>query len=68
MSEIERLKQVACDAIDKASEDLQDLSEDIWNHPELQFEERHAHKILTEFLEKYGFQVILNHIIAERFC
>ena len=51
------LKQVACEAIDKAASELHELSDKLWSHPELAFEEKYAHKILTEFLEKQGFQV-----------
>jgi len=51
------LKRLACEAIDAAATDLVALSTDIWNHPELGFKEKHAHKVLTDFLEKYGFQV-----------
>jgi len=53
----EALKKVACEAIDATSGDLARLSRDIWEHPELNFEETHAHAVLTDFLEKHGFQV-----------
>ena len=51
------LKQVALKAIDSRIGDLQVLSSDIWSHPELAFQEKHAHQILTKFLEESGFQV-----------
>ncbi|XP_077991722.1 xaa-Arg dipeptidase-like [Glandiceps talaboti] len=57
MSDIPDLKAKACKAIDTASTELNGLSQDIWSHPELGFEEYHAHKVLTDFLEKHGFQV-----------
>lgn len=62
---VEKLKAAACDAIDAAAADLTALSDDIWKHPELNFEEKYAHQILTDFLEKYGFEVsILNRLCA----
>ena len=54
---MEGLKQVACDAIDRAAEELHRLSDAIWNHPELGFKETHAHEVLTKFLVDKGFQV-----------
>lgn len=45
--------------IDESASTLNDLSQDIWSHPELAFEERHAHKVLTDFFEKEGFEVIV---------
>ncbi|KAG6882421.1 hypothetical protein C0993_010605, partial [Termitomyces sp. T159_Od127] len=37
--------------------ELRELSLDIHTHPEISYEERHAHDVLTEFMEKHGFQV-----------
>ena len=53
---MEELKKVACDAIDNAAAELHKLSDDIWNHPELGFQEKYAHQVLTQFLVKQGFQ------------
>lgn len=53
---MEGLKQVACDAIDRAAEDLHELSDAIWNRPELGFKETYAHEVLTKFLIDRGFQ------------
>ena len=50
-------KRAAQEAIDEASHDLRALSLDIHGHPELNFEERHAHQVLTDFLEQRGFAV-----------
>ncbi|KAL3882777.1 hypothetical protein ACJMK2_029084 [Sinanodonta woodiana] len=50
-------KQAACDAIERAKDDLFKVSQDIWSHPEENFQEHHAHEALTAFLEKYGFNV-----------
>ena len=43
--------------IEKNKEELKTLSEEIWKNPELGLEEHKAHKLLTEFLEKKGFDV-----------
>ena len=51
------IKAIACEAIDAAATELHALSDSIWHHPELAYEEKHAHKILTEFLEQQGFTV-----------
>lgn len=53
--DIEKLKEVACEAIDKAAEDLAKLSHVIWSNPELAHEEYKAHDTVTEFLDKYKF-------------
>ncbi|KAF8916653.1 hypothetical protein CPB85DRAFT_1431973 [Mucidula mucida] len=37
--------------------ELRELSLDIHEHPEIMFEERHAHDVLTEFMEQHGFEV-----------
>ena len=55
------LKQIACDAIDGAAEELHGLSDAIWNHPELGFKEIHAHEVLTKYLLDKGFQASLFH-------
>ena len=51
------LKTAACDAIDKAAKELHQLSDAIWSKPELNFEEHHAHEVLTKFLTNNGFPV-----------
>ena len=45
-------------AIDAASEGLRALSLDIHAHPELNFEEHHAHQVLTDYLDAEGFEVV----------
>lgn len=54
---MDKLKSAACEAIDNVSEGLHQISQDIWNNPELNYEEHHAHKVLTDFLENQGFNV-----------
>ncbi|TBU24297.1 aminoacylase 1-like protein 2 [Dichomitus squalens] len=44
-------------------QDLFELSKDIHDHPELRFEERHAHDILTAFVERHGFDVTRHHLL-----
>jgi amidohydrolase len=39
------------------TDSLLDLSHDIWEHPELNFEEHHAHGVLTDALEAAGLEV-----------
>ena len=44
--------------IDSVSSSLRAISLEIHDHPELQYKEYHAHRVLTEFLEKQqGWQV-----------
>ncbi|XP_070580395.1 peptidase M20 domain-containing protein 2-like [Ptychodera flava] len=57
MADLESAKQKACKAIDRAATDLNSLSQEIWNKPELGYEENSAHQVLTDFLEKNGFNV-----------
>ncbi len=63
----EKLKKVACEAIDKAAEDLHELSQNIWNNPELCFQEKYAHETISAFLEKYGFPVERNFVLETAF-
>ena len=64
---VETLKKVACEAIDKAADDLDALSQDIWNHPELCFEEKYSHDSLCNFLDKYGFPVERHYVTDTAF-
>lgn len=45
-------------AIDEASAALRELSMEIHSHPELNFEEHHAHQVLTDYLDGEGFEVV----------
>ena len=62
-----RLKKIACEWIDKAAQDLNSLSQDIWNHPELCYQEKYSHDALCTFLEKYGFQVERHYTLDTAF-
>lgn len=55
--ELEAARTTAIAAIDAASNRLRQISLDIHSHPELNWDERHAHEALTAFLEHEGFQV-----------
>ena len=57
LSDIEQARATAVAAIDAANGELRDLSLDIHSHPELAYEEEHAHEVLTAFLEESGFEV-----------
>lgn len=51
MPDLAVVKQAAAAVIDHISEDLRAISLSIHGNPELGFEERHTHRVLTEFLE-----------------
>ena len=51
------LKQSASRKVDSKAQELRLLSNEIWENPELNFEEHNAHKVLTDFLDKEGFTV-----------
>ncbi|KAF5383562.1 hypothetical protein D9615_003763 [Tricholomella constricta] len=43
--------------LDRLDTPLRDLSLKIHSYPELAFEEKYAHKIMTDFMEEHGFKV-----------
>ncbi len=51
------LREIVCREIDSHTTELNTLSQEIWKHPELGYEEKFAHDYITNFLEKEGFQV-----------
>jgi amidohydrolase len=55
--DVEELKRIAACAVDSAAKDLTELSREIWRNPELYYQERKAHRLLTDFLEQRGFVV-----------
>ncbi|XP_030840445.1 peptidase M20 domain-containing protein 2 [Strongylocentrotus purpuratus] len=67
MTEWNKRKQVAQAKIDASASDLNNISQEIWSHPELGYEEHHAHKILTDYLEKKGFEVTRNYHLDTAF-
>ena len=59
--------KAACDEIVASADALNDLSQDIWKHPELNFKEVHAHRVLTDFLERRGYNVERNFVLETGF-
>ena len=53
--------------IDCCAEQIHRLSLDIWERPELGYEEVYAHQVLTNFLEKHGFAVSRGHVLPTAF-
>ena len=56
-SRILEIKSVVTKAIDDSAQTLYKLSSEIWENPELCYEEHKAHNLLASFLEKEGFTV-----------
>ncbi|KAI0656046.1 amidohydrolase [Cubamyces menziesii] len=44
------------------SPSLRQLSLDIWNHPEIMWEEKYAHDRLTQFMSSHGFSVTPHYL------
>jgi amidohydrolase len=57
MTDLAALKDAARRTIDQIAEDLRALSLSIHGTPEIGFEEHHAHRVLTDYLEENGFAV-----------
>ncbi|RDD41801.1 Peptidase M20 domain-containing protein 2 [Trichoplax sp. H2] len=64
---IEELKKIAIQAIDDKDRQLFDVNQQIHKNPELSFEEFKAHDVLTNFLEKEGFQVDRGYFMPTAF-
>eukprot|EP00794_Sanderia_malayensis_P015295 gene15295-16872_t len=54
---LSKLIALGTSAIDQNADALHAISQSIWAKPELCFEERHAHEVLTTYLEAQGFKV-----------
>ena len=52
-----KLKNVACQYIDSNRKSLIELSRQIWENPELAYEEVQSSKTLVRFLRKHNFEV-----------
>ena len=52
--------------IDEKAKEIGDISDAIWEKPELCFQEHNAVKLLTEKLEENGFTVTLTQVIGVR--
>ncbi|KZO92689.1 amidohydrolase [Calocera viscosa TUFC12733] len=57
MSNDVKVAKTIADKIDQLSVELRKLSLGIHEHPELRFEEKYAHEVLTKFMESKGFKV-----------
>jgi amidohydrolase len=55
--DVEALKRKVCDEVDRIAGDLIEVSHSIHAHPELNFEEHHAHEVLTDAIARAGRQV-----------
>ena len=67
MADFNKLRLVAEEAIDRLSEELFELNQEIWRNPELCFEERQAHQLLTKYLEEKGFKVSRHYTLETAF-
>ena len=63
----DNFKNIVSHAIEEAAADLNQLSQQIWSHPELNYQEYHAHDTLCEFLQKYGFNVERKYLLDTAF-
>lgn len=54
---METEKAKACAAIEREDASLRDISLNIWDHPELAYNEHKAHQIITDYLQSKGFSV-----------
>ena len=57
MAAEEEMKLTASSIIDSCYTELQQLGDEIWRNPELGFREHRAHQLLTDYLERKGFDV-----------
>jgi len=56
-SDLKTAKQQLSAEVDRRADQLLEISHDIWNHPELCFEEHFAHDLLTAALKQAGIAV-----------
>ena len=67
MAAARQLRKVAAAAIDKFSNEFFELNQKIWKNPELGYQEKHAHKVLTDFVEEKGFKVSRQYTLDTAF-
>ena len=53
------LRNIAVNAIDKNQTDIDILSKQIHEHPELNYEEHYAHEVITNFLKERNFKFMI---------
>ena len=56
--EVDEIKQLVCDEVDRIADTLISASHAIHENPELNFEEHFAHEVLTGILEDEGLSPI----------
>ena len=61
------LKKKAADVIDGFSSELHELNKKIWKNPELAYEEKFSHDLLTDFLEEQGFSLKRHYSLETAF-
>ena len=61
------LKDVALRTIDNLASELYELNQKIWKKPELGYQEKYAHEVLTKFLSDKGFEVTPHHTLDTAF-
>ncbi|XP_033740991.1 peptidase M20 domain-containing protein 2-like [Pecten maximus] len=63
--DVHQLKRLVGLTIDEAADDLNELSQQIWTHPETADKEFFAHDVLTRFLEDHGFKSVDKKYLLE---
>lgn len=61
------MKSVVASAIAAKADSLNQVSQQIWKNPELNYDETKAHAVLTDFLEENGFVVQRGYHVATAF-
>ena len=61
------LKEIALRTIDNFAPELFQLNQKIWRNPELGYEEKYAHELLTTFFSDKGFEVTKHHTLDTAF-
>ncbi|GIY27962.1 peptidase M20 domain-containing protein 2 [Caerostris extrusa] len=56
-----------CSTIEGEREFLNSVSQDIWNNPQLAYEEEHAHELLSGVLSNRGFEVQKGYVVPTAF-
>ena len=64
---LRNLKEVALRAIDGFAPELYQLNQKIWRKPELGYQEKYAHEVLTTFLKEKGFEVTRQYTLDTAF-
>ena len=60
-------KFIVSDTLKANAKLLNHVSQEIWKNPELKFEEKYAHDLLTKTLEEKGFKVQKSYVMPTAF-